>query len=581
MIENEANRLRELTDDYYHGLLDWEAYRKERGRLLDGLLHLEVEDEITQDDPNVAEASSLRTDDLPSAEEVAPIPSEIPVSAVTVGEEKAPSRLTERVAVVGFSLTGLVGVILLGLLLWPSQDSDTSVNLAEDEGLNATRTRGSELPGTELIREQMSVAEWDSETVSRFLLQWDALTLDQRDRLRKSEQFRGFVAEIRNRIRVDRAIGAPAFRDGLSLSEALSIELDLGLVTRNILEAEVRTLHEAEDESKVEPPPDDTLAAAELGEMPGTVDSAQANPTGLERPDTQPMLEAATELVPEVGQPEVTIASIAEDVATPENVITNVTDGVASPGLTEILFPSDQACGADRLNFRSATCWDMIEADVTGPLMRVVPAGEFIMGEDADDSASPAHKQTIAQPFAIGMFEVSVGDYWKFCLDIEAACPERRWSGDLYPIVDVSWMDASRYTKWLSRKTGARYRLPTEAEWEYAARAGTTTKYPFGNTIQATDARFDLGSYKIGPLPADDRTTRPNEFHLLHVAGNVREWTGDVWRANYNSDAEDGTRALRGGSYADPPERLRSAAREGAAEQYSDARTGFRLARDL
>ena len=93
------------------------------------------------------------------------------------------------------------------------------------------------------------------------------------------------------------------------------------------------------------------------------------------------------------------IASITEDVATPEKVIADVTDGVDSRGVTEIRFPSDQACGADRLNFRSATCWDMIEADVTGPLMRVVPAGDFIMGEDADDSASPAHKQTIAQPF--------------------------------------------------------------------------------------------------------------------------------------------------------------------------------------
>ena len=105
MIETQANRLRELTDDYYHGLLDWEAYRKERGRLLDGLLHLELEDEIRQDVPNVAEESSLRKDELPSAEEVAPIhaapSSDIPVSAVTVAEEKAPGRLTERVAVVG------------------------------------------------------------------------------------------------------------------------------------------------------------------------------------------------------------------------------------------------------------------------------------------------------------------------------------------------------------------------------------------------------------------------------------------------------------------------------------------------
>ena len=419
--------------------------------------------------------------------------------------------------------------------------------------------------GVEFVRDFMSIRQWDEESVSSFLFRWDELTLSQHEELRESEQFRLFVEDLRSRIQVDRAIGAPVFRNGLSLIESLSVELELDLVEPSAIEQEV-----------VAVAPEPVEITGEPFEPPSVVEAPLETALSSE-PEAPATIHL--EIADEPVQPDPAIASPGEtQIVVPFDVAPKL---VVSEEIEEVRFPSEQACTADRLNFRSAACWDMIDADLRGPIMRVIPAGEFVMGEDADDSAAPAHKQRIAQPFAIGKSEVSVSDYWNFCEDEGTQCPRKRWASDEHPIVDVSWQDASRYVLWLSRKTGATYRLPTEAEWEFAARAGTTTKYPFGNTLSATYARYDSGMRKIGPLPVDDLTTRPNKFDLFHVAGNVREWTEDTWRANYSAETQSGARALRGGSYADQPDRLRSAARESAEETYSDARTGFRVARDL
>jgi formylglycine-generating enzyme required for sulfatase activity len=241
---------------------------------------------------------------------------------------------------------------------------------------------------------------------------------------------------------------------------------------------------------------------------------------------------------------------------------------------------SDQPCSADRLNYRSARCWDMISADVRAPLMRVLPAGVFVMGEDGDPNASPVREQNIAQPLAMGVFEVTVADYFLFCAASGRSCPEQRESNDRFPMVDVTWEDASAYAKWLSLETGAPYRLPTEVEWEYAARAASTTAYPFGDTIEPTDARYDTRR-GLGPLPIDDKTMPRNGFDLMHTVGNVREWTSETWRPDYSSQPVGGTKVVRGGSFADPPDKLRSAAREGVSAAHSDPRTGFRVVREL
>lgn len=155
-------------------------------------------------------------------------------------------------------------------------------------------------------------------------------------------------------------------------------------------------------------------------------------------------------------------------------------------------------------------------------------------------------------------------------------------------MTNVSWNDANAYVRWLSQVSGATYRLPSESEWEYAARAGTTTEYPFseGDKILPTDARFDADS----PLPVNDRSVNANRFRLRHIIGNVREWVADAWFENYmgapgdggaRTQPDSGKRAIRGGSYADDASQLRSAARSGLPVDTRDKKTGFRVVREI
>jgi formylglycine-generating enzyme required for sulfatase activity len=155
-------------------------------------------------------------------------------------------------------------------------------------------------------------------------------------------------------------------------------------------------------------------------------------------------------------------------------------------------------------------------------------------------------------------------------------------------MTNISWHDALAYTRWLSQSTGAVYRLPSEAEWEYAARAGTTTEYPFneGDKILLSDARFNADS----PLPVNTRSVNANQFRLRHMLGNVREWVADAWYPNYRGAPVDGSarmrpdrgkRVVRGGAFTDDASRLRSAARMGLPADTRDRLTGFRVVREI
>jgi formylglycine-generating enzyme required for sulfatase activity len=163
------------------------------------------------------------------------------------------------------------------------------------------------------------------------------------------------------------------------------------------------------------------------------------------------------------------------------------------------------------------------------PEMVVVAAGSFQMGS-ADDQAghqpdeSPRHEVRIGAPFAVGKFEVTFAE-WDACV-ADGGCDgfapdDQHWGRGTRPVVDVSWEETKSYVDWLSRKTGSQYRLLTEAEWEYAARGGTTTPWSFGNAIDdgmanfAADKTVPVGSYK------------PNGFGIFDMHGNVWEWVQD------------------------------------------------------
>jgi formylglycine-generating enzyme required for sulfatase activity len=226
------------------------------------------------------------------------------------------------------------------------------------------------------------------------------------------------------------------------------------------------------------------------------------------------------------------------------------------------------------------------------PEMVMVPAGDFLMGspsgeEGRSDSEGPQRRVTIRRPFAVGKFEVTFAE-WRACAAAGGCRTDafNRAADLLYSRfpVEVMWRDANEYASWLSRKTGKPYRLLSEAEWEYVARAGTTTRYPFGDTITTGQAKHDgKHAREVGSFPA-------NRFGLHDMHGNALEWVQDCWNATYSGAPTDGSawiagdcsvRVLRGGSYSHGPNDIRSASRYRRGDHWLRDEAGFRLARSL
>jgi len=232
------------------------------------------------------------------------------------------------------------------------------------------------------------------------------------------------------------------------------------------------------------------------------------------------------------------------------------------------------------------------------PEMVVVPAGAFTMGspdseKNRSDNEGPQRKVTIAKPFAVGKFEVTFAE-WDACV-ADGGCkhqPDDERSGrGKRPVINVSWDDISReYLPWLKRKTGKDYRLLTEAEWEYAARAGTTTAYAFGKSITKRQAQFLEGSWRSAERTVEVGSFEANAFGLHDMHGNVFEWVQDCYKDSYKGAPSDGSaatagdcslRVLRGGSWGGLPRRLRSACRLRGQPDLRDVNGGFRVARTL
>ena len=233
------------------------------------------------------------------------------------------------------------------------------------------------------------------------------------------------------------------------------------------------------------------------------------------------------------------------------------------------------------------------------PEMMVVPAGSFWMGsadddEDGYDGERPLHRVRIAEPFAMGVFEVTFAQ-WDACV-AAGGCGGHQpddwdWGRGDRPVVDVSWDDAQVYVRWLSEKTGESYRLPSESEWEYAARAGTATRYWWGDEEGGGWANCD----GCGSRWDDDRTApvgsfAANPWGLHDVHGNVWEWVEDCWHGSYAGAPTDGSawtagdcsdRVLRGGSWGDVPRNLRAAFRGSHSTGIRNFSFGFRVSRSV
>jgi formylglycine-generating enzyme required for sulfatase activity len=233
------------------------------------------------------------------------------------------------------------------------------------------------------------------------------------------------------------------------------------------------------------------------------------------------------------------------------------------------------------------------------PELVMIPAGSFVMGSPInergrEDNEGPQRIVTISRSFALGQTTVTFAE-WDACV-AAGGCNGYRpedtgWGRGKRPVISVNWVDAQSYVRWLSRKTGKTYRLPSEAEWEYAARAGTTTAYYWGNTIGRGNANCDgCGSQWGNKETAPVGSFRPNALGLYDMAGNVWQWTEDCWNANYAGAPVDGRawtsgdcarRVLRGGSWYYGPTRLRSAGRNSADATWRFFNEGFRVVRTV
>lgn len=238
------------------------------------------------------------------------------------------------------------------------------------------------------------------------------------------------------------------------------------------------------------------------------------------------------------------------------------------------------------------------------PEMVVIPAGSFIMGSPESERGrysdeGPQHQVTIARPFAAGKYEVTF-DEWDACVRDNGCAKvpnDSGWGRGRRPVIHVARNDVKQYAEWLSLKTGRNYRLLTEAEWEYIARAGTTTAYHTGATINPALANYHSKDSYAGAAPtASQRKTvevgsfAPNAFGLHDMMGNVWEWVEDCKNASYRGAPSDGSawrsgdcsqRMLRGGSWASDAGSLRSAARSGSGRESSmrGSGRGARIAR--
>ncbi|WIG55994.1 MAG: Serine/threonine kinase [Rhodanobacteraceae bacterium] len=281
--------------------------------------------------------------------------------------------------------------------------------------------------------------------------------------------------------------------------------------------------------------------------------------------------------------------------------------------------------------------------DIVGqaPAMVVIPRGTFLMGSPQrgrvqSSAEQPQHEVTLARGFAMARAEVTVGEFRAFVRSSGYVSDSDRlggasvydetngrmqmrsgvdWQDDYAgqpakpndPVVNVSWNDAHAYAEWLSRRTGKHYRLPTEAEYEYAERGGTTTLYWWGDGTPSRPVENLTGSGDRSPAhrswanafrnysdnywgPAPVMSFQPNPFGLYDIDGNVSEWVADCWHENYVRAPTDGSawvnpgcseRVIRGGSWGSAPDQDRSAFRMGAASDSRSGRVGFRVVREL
>jgi len=262
-------------------------------------------------------------------------------------------------------------------------------------------------------------------------------------------------------------------------------------------------------------------------------------------------------------------------------------------------------CAAD--TDTDQTIQDQLKNGVMAPELVAIPTGTNILGDISGSGLpreSPTYKVTISSSFAIGKYEVTFDEYDYFCELTGRIKPnDEGWGRGKRPVIDVTWYDAQDYVQWLTKSTGKEYYLPSESQWEYAARAGTKTNYWWGDTpgdklAQCVNCAAIIRCENCKDVPlVDDGTAKvgsfePNPFGLYDVHGNVMEWTADCGNKYNSKTPGDGSPRLAGncdrhimkdGSWWNNVRFIRASVRGSAVDgrDYKSQHVGFRVARRI
>ena len=291
--------------------------------------------------------------------------------------------------------------------------------------------------------------------------------------------------------------------------------------------------------------------------------------------ETGKTVTSALDAIPEAEVPaEAAQKTEEETAATPEEITKK---------------PEEKIAGKTQKTFQ-----DTLQSGGKGPLMIVIPAGEFKMGSygaSPHTTERPQHTVQV-ESFAVSQYEITFAEYDLFAKSAGRKIPKNNgMDRNTHPVIYVNWDDAFQYAKWLSKQTGHKYRLPSEAHWEYMAAAGQKTPFWWGHKQETGHAHcFGCGTGLDPRRPAKTGSFAPNPFGVYDTAGNVSEWVHDCWHKNYN-DAPDNAevweggdctrRAVRGGSYSSPPQSIRSVKRDKYRSDGTYDHIGIRIIRDL
>jgi len=532
MNEHLPNEIRRLYRDYYAGRLTFADYRYRRGLLLDSLT-IDIEDEmVTQTRPAGQDAPVV-----PVMPEPQP-PAQKPPRRIFTGANVLVACIAVIALVVFFVTRSIDEVVPASAPVTSTPDPRLAPLLQTMPSVVETEVVRSTDAGQELVEDFVERQDWRQLSLLEFQDAWSRIASADRAFAKGTLWFEPLAEGVRYQISEASEFAATP-EDDAQLTQLYEFSLQLGLVE---------------------------LVPAGWTPNPETINRGADE---IISPDAPPVADVVIlqESVVET-----------EDVPqTPDSVDDNASDGTAAT----VNAANENACNKAQLTTRRRNCFDFVAENQKGPLLRVLAGGDFVMGNDDNPDDQPARSVSLANPYAISVFEITRADYILYCEQAGTGCPGEPWPGEELPVVDVNWHEAVAYCAWLTEKTGHIYRLPTEEEWEHAARGGTTTVYPFGDQLGATQARFSSVNQYEFPLSTSDRTTQRNDFGLWHVVGNVQEWVSADWMSDSAASAGDDLKVVRGGSYASGEEELRSTSRRSMPALSKDSRTGFRVVREL